>query len=134
VASRGANKKKPRDPETEDTGQKSTGPLPQAVVDIGSTPTEMEGLHLQDREVNTPNPPDKISTSKDSELITTDIVHSPPQQEDSTDPPHQAGADMDRSPTGNEGLRPHERVGHKPDCPGKGPMSKDPERIMSKKS
>jgi len=91
-------------------------------------------LHLHDREVNTSNPPDKIPTSKDSELIATEIGFSQPRQEDSTGPPQQAGADMDRSPTENEGLCPHERVGNKPDCPGKAPTSEDPELIMSEKS
>jgi len=49
---------------------------------------------------------------------------------DSTDPPHQAGSDMDRSPTGYEGLC----VVNIPDCPNVRPTSTDLERITSKKS
>jgi len=85
-ASWSSRKKKSRDPEIEDTGHKSTGSILQAVNEIGSTPSEMEGLHLQDGKVNTPNPPDKIPMSKDSELITTAVIHSPLRQKDSIDP------------------------------------------------
>jgi len=132
-ASRGANVQKSRDSEIEDTGQISTGLLPQTVADIGSTPPMMGGLHFQDREVNTPQPPDIIPTSQDPELISTDSVHSPPRQEDSTEPPHQAGIDIDRSPTGNEGLCPCVQEGDTPDCSDKGPRNKDHARPISKK-
>ena len=40
---------------------------------------------------------------------------------------------MGSSPTGQEGLRPQGRAGSTPDCPSKGPTSKDLDRIMSRK-
>jgi len=49
------------------------------------------------------------------------------------EPPRQAGVDMDRSPTGNEGLCSYVRVEDTPDCSDKGPTNKDPERLISKK-
>ena len=103
------------------------------MVDIGSTPTKMGELHLQDREVHTPSPPNIIPTSQDPELLTMDHVHSALRQEDSAEPPHQAEVDMDGSPTGNEGVCPHVRVGETPDCPDKGPRKQDFERLISKK-
>jgi len=115
-ARRGANKKKSRDSETKDTGQQPTGPPPQAVVSIGNTRTEKEGLQSHNKAVNTLNLSDEIPTSKDTELIAKDMVHSPTRLKDTTDPPHQAGADMERPSTGNEGLCPHGREA-KPDHP-----------------
>ena len=44
--------------------------------------------------------------------------------EDTIDPSHQAGADLERSSTVNEGLCPHGRIG-KPERPDKDPMRKD---------
>jgi len=83
-------------------------------------------------EVNIPSPPDIISTSQDLVYITTDGIHPSPRQEDSIEPPYQAGVDMVRSPTGNEGVCPYVTVGDTPDCPDKGPTNKDPERLKLK--
>jgi len=83
-------------------------------------------------EVNIPSPPDIISTSQDLVYITTDGIHPSPRQEDSIEPPYQAGVDMVRSPTGNEGVCPYVTVGNTPDCPDKGPTNKDPERLKLK--
>jgi len=133
VASRGENKKS-RDSETDDTGQKSTTPLQQAVVGIGSMPTEEEGLHLHEREVNTPNLPGKIPTNKDSELIASETGQSHPSQDESTAPPQQAGVDIDRTPTEDDGLHLHEREGNLSGRPGKVLTSKDSKLIVSEKS
>jgi len=132
VASRGANTQKSRDPEIEDTGHISVGLLPPTVTDIGISPTMRGGFHLQDMEVNIPQPPDIISTSLDLVLITTDGIHPSPRQEDSTEPSYQAGVDMVRSPTGNAGVCPYVTAGDTPDCPDKGPTNKDPERLILK--
>jgi len=132
-ASRGSNKKKSRDSEATDTGHKSTGPLPQAMADVDSTPTGMEGLHPHDRVTTTPGFLDKIPTSQASIPILTDILHPPTRQEDSTDSLHQAGIEMDRSLTNHEGLCPHEREGNTPECPSTGQTSEDLERFLPKK-
>jgi len=116
-AKRGANKKKTRDSET-------TGPPPQAVVSIGNTRTNKKGLQSHNKEVNTPNLQDEIPTSKDTEPIAKDVVNSPARMKDTINPSHQAGADLMRSSTGNEGLCPHGRIG-KPERPDKDPMRKD---------
>jgi len=125
-AKRSANKKKSRDSET-------TGPPPQAMVSIGNARTEKEGLQSHNKEGNTPNLSDEIPTSKDTEPIAKDMVHSPIRLEDTTDPSHQAGVDMERSSTGNDGLCPHGRIGQ-PERPDKGPRRKDPDSNTSKKS
>jgi len=129
-ASWGANAQKSRDLGIEDTGQMATGLLPQTGTDFGSSSTGE--LHSQDREAHTPRPPDIIPTNQDPVLITTDSIHPPPRQEDFTEPIHQAGLEMDRSPTGNERLCLYVRVGDTPDHPDKGPTNTDPERPSSK--
>ena len=96
-------------------------------------PTEEEGLHLHEREVNTPNLQGKIPTSMDSELIPSMTGQSQPRQEESTAPPQQAGVDMDRTPTENEGWHLHERAGNKLGHPGKVPTSKDTKLTVSEK-
>ena len=112
-----------------DTGHKSTGLLPQAGAAADSTPTEMEGLHPHDTLATTPNSLDKIPTSQAPTLTSTDIEHPPPRQEESTDSLHQAEIEMDRSPTGHEGLCPHEMEGHTPDCLSAGSTSDNLVRI-----
>jgi len=116
-AKRGANKKKSRDSET-------TGPPPQAVASIDNTGTEQKGFQPHHKKANTPNHPDEILMSKDTEPIAKDAINSPAQTEDTLNPSHQAGTDLARSPTGNEGLCPHGRTG-KPERPDKELMRKD---------
>jgi len=81
VASRGVNKKS-QDSGTDGTGQKSTTPLQQAVVGIGSTPTEDERLHLHEREGYIPDLPGTVPSSRDSKLIVSEKGQSQPRQED----------------------------------------------------
>jgi len=104
-AKRGANKKK-------------------SVASIGNTRTEQKGFQSHNKEVNTPNLPDEIPTSKDTEPIAKDVINSPARTEDTLNPSHQVGTDLARSSTGNEGLCPHGRIG-KPERLDKDLMRKD---------
>jgi len=76
-AKRGANKKKSRD-------SKTTGPPPQAVASIGNTRTEQKGFQFHNKVVNTPNLPDEIPTSKDTEPIAKDVTNSPARTKDTS--------------------------------------------------